>query len=67
MLVEVPNASTGAATTNGPVYSYTAAGRLKTRSWVRTVAGGARLLTTYKQRDTPGLIQGIKERAAGIE
>ena len=43
-----PNATTGVATTNGPVYSYTAAGRLKTRSWARTVAGGARLLTTYK-------------------
>jgi YD repeat-containing protein len=42
------NSSTGAATTNGPVYSYTAAGRLKTRAWVRTVAGGARLLATYK-------------------
>jgi YD repeat-containing protein len=30
------------------VYTYTPAGRLKTRAWVRTVAGGARLLTTYK-------------------
>jgi hypothetical protein len=30
-----PNASDGAATTNGPVYTYTAAGRLQ--SWQRGV------------------------------
>jgi hypothetical protein len=36
-----PNASSGVATTNGPVYSYTAAGRLQSRVWQRGVT------TTY--------------------
>ncbi len=44
---DYPNASTGAAGTLGPDYTYTAAGRLKTRDWARTGTGGQRIRTTY--------------------
>src|SRR5437899_7603646 len=31
----------------GPDYTYTAGGRLKTRTWARTGTGGNRIVTTY--------------------
>ena len=43
---DYPDATTGAAGTTGPDYTYTAAGRLLTRQWARTVSGN-RLTTTY--------------------
>ena len=41
------DATTGAAGTTGPDYTYTAGGRLKTRTWARTGTGGQRIVTTY--------------------
>jgi RHS repeat-associated protein len=35
------------ADSKGPDYTYTAGGRLKTRTWARTGTGGNRILTTY--------------------
>ena len=46
---DYPNSATGAAGTLGPDYTYTTAGRLKTRTWARGI------VTTYKYGfdDTP--------------
>jgi RHS repeat-associated protein len=35
------------ADSTGPDYTYTAAGRMKTRTWARTGTGGNRIVTTY--------------------
>jgi len=43
---DYPNAGDGTAGTLGPDYSYTAGGRLKTRTWARPQAG-PRIVTTY--------------------
>ena len=37
---DYPDPTTGAAGTTGPDYTYTAGGRLKTRTWARTGTGG---------------------------
>src|SRR5207249_9310306 len=40
---------------NGPDYTYTAGGRLKSRTWARTGTGGQRILTTYSYGFDDGL------------
>ncbi len=42
-----PDAATGNPSSIGPDYTYTAGGRLNTRTWARTGTGGQRIVTTY--------------------
>jgi YD repeat-containing protein len=44
------------ADSTGPDYTYSAAGRLKTRTWSRTGIGGLRIVTTYSYGIDDGLI-----------